>query len=41
MLSELKNVDPELFDTGITAARMGVEATDHPPPDPDAVRLCA
>ncbi|EMW6582181.1 arsenical resistance protein ArsH [Leclercia adecarboxylata] len=31
MLSELKNVDPELFDTGITAARMGVEATDHPP----------
>ncbi|HDT5733309.1 TPA: arsenical resistance protein ArsH [Enterobacter kobei] len=31
MISELKNVDPELFDTGITAERMGVEAIVHPP----------
>ncbi|ELE6496170.1 arsenical resistance protein ArsH [Enterobacter kobei] len=31
MISELKNVDPELFDTGITGERMGVKAIAHPP----------
>ena len=31
MIAELKNVVPELFDTGLTGVRLGVKTVDHPP----------
>ncbi len=31
MIAELKNVVPELFDTGRTGVRLGVKTVDHPP----------
>ena len=31
MIAELKNVVPELFDTGLTGVRPGVKTVDHPP----------